>query len=370
MEMEMEVENLKVMTYGMEMEYLRSKAPFQPMGIWISDLAPKSFAEVIGNRKICAVLERIIESGQLPNILLSGNHGTGKRTLARLIVQTYLGNELQKGCLAIDGAINRGKDVIASGTKKSESSDQSVLFYANTVVTLRDGKKKIVLIYNFEDMTNEAQNALRRIIETYEYNTRFILICSRLDNVIEAIQSRCVLLATQLLSSEEAAELMTSVRRRNGLSPLDAEIVDIITMLSNGDMKKIINYTQCGGRGSDSSEGATAAIDVFHQIFNIPPIKTLEQMLLDTQDAHRQSHVLEKITYLFDQGYAYSDILEMLSKILAYSDIIADTVRFRYLEILAQYYCAMSQQTHEIHLYALFAEWARLGGGAGSGVIG
>lgn len=339
------------------MEFLRSKKEFKLMDIWTTKYAPTNLQEVIGNRGLCKVLTKYTETMQLPNILLTGSHGTGKRTLAKIIARTYLGDDYQRGCLPIDGAINRGKDVIACNSAKKTSdkgtlSTESVLAFAQRKIILKAGRKKIVMIYNFEDMTNEAQNALRRIIENCEGTTRFILICNNLDNIIEAIQSRCVPLITNLLTIEETEQLIHHVRTRNGQDDLDTDIVKIISMLSSGDMKKIINFTQT------ISALDHVDIETFHQIFNIPPIKVLEQILVETQTQATQPKVLERLMFLLKQGYAYSDILEMLSKILAYDKIIPDHLRIQYLKRLSEYYYQMTQQTHEIHLYAMFADFA------------
>lgn len=346
------------------MEFLRSGNTFNTMGIWTTDYVPDTIDNMIGNKKVCSVLKMFIETGQIPNILLTGNHGTGKRTLATLLAHEYLGDDYSRGCLAIDGAINRGKDVIACNnvkkiSDKTSMSTQNVLSFSQRKITLHKGKKKIVMIYNFEDMTSEAQNALRRIIETYEPTTRFILICNNLDNIIEAIQSRCLPLVTNLLTNDETHELISKLRITNHKEKLDDDIVKIITMLSSGDMKKVINYTQT------ISALDHVDIDTFHQIFNIPPIKVLEQILLDTQNLKTQPKVLERLTFLIEQGYAYSDILEMLSKILAHENVggaegLQDEVRFSYIKRLAEYYCQMSQQTNEIHLYALFSDFAEI----------
>lgn len=339
------------------MDYLRSKNDFKSMAIWTTDFAPKSLDDVIGNKKICEVLQKFIDTKQLPNILLTGNHGTGKRTLAKLLAQNYLGNEYQKGCLAIDGAINRGKDVIACNnikkiSEKSCLSSQNVLSFAQRKITLKNGRKKIIMIYNFEDMTSEAQNALRRIIETHESTTRFLLICNNLDNIIEAIQSRCAPLKTSLLSDKEARQLIDHLRKLNHQKPLDDDIVKIITMLSSGDMKKVINFIQTVSALEDID------LEIFHQIFNIPPVKILEQVLVETQDIETQPRVIDRLKFLLSQGYTYGDILEMLSKILAYTEVIPDNIRFKYLKKLSEYYCQMSQQTHDVHLYALFSDFA------------
>jgi DNA polymerase III delta prime subunit len=329
------------------------------MDIWTTKYAPTSLDEVIGNRKICTVFKQFVESRQLPNILLTGNHGTGKRTLAKLLAKTYMGPDYTRGCLPIDGAIHRGKDVIACSSSKktidkNTMSTESVLGFAQRRVLLPAGLKKIVVIYNFDDMTGEAQNALRRIIEICESTTRFILICNSLDNIIEAIQSRCVPLETNLLTIDETNSLICSLRARNGQANLSPEINRIIAMLSSGDMKKIINFTQT------VSSLDHIDIETFHSIFNIPPIKLLEQILVETLTKEGQSKVLEMIDFILQQGYSYSDIIEMLSKILAYETIIPDEVRFPYLKCLSEYYVNMTQHTHEIHLYAMFADFASI----------
>jgi DNA polymerase III delta prime subunit len=77
---------------------------------------------------------------------------------------------------------------------------------------------------------------------------------------------------SNLLSVTETEQLISHVRHLNGQSDLDDEIVKIITMLSSGDMKKVINFTQTISALSEVN------IETFHQIFNIPPIKVLEQI--------------------------------------------------------------------------------------------
>ncbi len=346
---------LNTRTYYMNFLCNRQK-PFQEMEIWTSDYCPKKIDDIIGNDTIKHILNKYLEAKHLPNILLTGSHGTCKRTFARLVVKTYLGEDYDRGCLSVDGAVCRGKDVISTNQQKKVATDKqnsngpNVLDFTKTQLSL-GGKKKIIIIYNFEDMTNEAQNALRRIMETNSSTTRFILICNNLDNIIEAIQSRCVPLCTNLLTIEESKRLISTIMEKRGLPPLSHDIVEIINMLADGDVKKIINYIQT------ISVNENITIDMFHEIFNVPPIKLLEQMLIETQRKETQHKALEKVTFMLNQGYNYGDILEMLSKILAYSECIPEGVRMVYLEELAKYYCEMTLYTNCVHLYALFSKF-------------
>lgn len=341
------------------MNFLRSRKQFQHMDIWIRDCCPQSLDEIIGNEEIKNILSKYLEADHLPNILLTGSHGTCKRTFAKLLAKNYLGDDFAKGCLSIDGAVYRGKDVISTNMVKKPSSDSgtpsgpNVLEFTKIKVSL-GGKTKIIIIYNFEDMTPEAQNALRRIMELHSDTTRFILICNDLDNIIEAIQSRCVPLCTQLLTTEETDKLIDHLLTSKGLPQLPDDVRRIINILSDGDMKKVINYTQTIAASGDIS------ITGFHNIFNVPPVRLLEQMLIYTQDVQTQPKALEKVTFLLDQGYNYGDILEMLTKVLAHSDCIPEELRMLYLKELSVYYCEMTPHTMSIHLYALFSKFAQI----------
>ena len=340
------------------MDFLRNRRnKFQNMEIWTSDCCPKTIDDIIGNDEIKFILKKYLEANHMPDILLTGNHGTCKRTFAKILVKSYLGDDFDRGCLSIDGAVSRGKDVISTSQTKKPSGDKqntngvNVLEFTKAKISLGN-KKKVIIIYNFEDMTDEAQNALRRIMETHAKTTRFILICNNLDSIIEAIQSRCVPLQTCLLTIKESKNLIQTLLERKSLPNIPAEIISVINMLADGDMKKIINYIQT------ISVVPSITLDIFHKIFNVPSVKLLEQMLIETQRLETQPKVLEKVTFLLEQGYNYSDILEMLSKILAYSECIPEKYRMMYLEEMATYYSEMTLYTSSVHLYAMFSKFA------------
>jgi DNA polymerase III delta prime subunit len=330
---------------------------FNDMELWTIDCAPRCIDEIMGNREICQIFRNYIKEGHIPNILLVGEHGTGKRTLARLLAMAYLGDDYERACLRIDGAIYRGKDVISSGpgkkVEKLSYTGISVHEFARTQVTLPDGRTKLILIYNFDDMTVDAQNALRRIMETYSATTRFILLSNNLENIIEPIQSRCIPLRTSLLDESECRQMIGNICRRKVVPELPKDIVDIIVILAAGDIKKLVNYVQM------ISSLECPDIRAFHSIFNIPPIRLLEKILLDTQRPETQQKALDLLSFLLRQGYNYVDIMEMLSKVLCRYEELPESTRIRYLEIINTDYCYITQVMPDIYMYSLFARFAR-----------
>jgi len=334
-------------------DFLRKVTQFEGMKLWTSDRKPKKMAEIIGNREICQIFQHYLDNGNIPNVILTGEHGTAKRTIAHIATKQYLNKDYKKACLEIDGAIYRGKDVISSGRNTSTSSKQGLPFGPNVLefstyrIRLPVNKHKIIIIYNFDDMTIEAQNALRTIMEKYASTTRFILICNYIGNIIEAIQSRCVQLQTKGLTYEEANELFVKLAG----SEVSDQIKHLVVMLSDGDYKKLINYAQVinGGAREEAMK-----IEEFYNLFNIPPIKTIEKILIDIYKGNDVYDTIKK--YLVDQGHAYNGIIDIVCKILVFHVIdIPEDVRYIWLGRLAKKYREITQNTHEVHTYTLFA---------------
>jgi DNA polymerase III delta prime subunit len=126
---------------------------------------------------------------------------------------------------------------------------------------------------------------------------------------------------------------------------ISKDVAEIISLISEGDMKRIINYSQ-----TVSVSGAS--LEEFYRIFNIPPIKYIEDLI---RKISRSEIVFDDIDFLMDQGHNYNDIIDILSRILAYrSDLVPDDLRYRYLKIISEHYCEISPNTVRLHMYALF----------------
>lgn len=332
--------------------FLREVSEFKPMSLWTRDRKPKTLAQVIGNQEVCQIFQRYLDHGNMPNVILTGDHGTAKRTIAHIVSTTYLGEHHSIACLEIDGAIYRGKDVISSSGSSTAASQclptgATVLNFATYKITLPPGRHKIIIIYNFDNMTVEAQNALRTIMEKYASTTRFILICNSIGDIIEAIQSRCVQLKTQGLNYDDADKLFTSL-----LPNVDKEIKDLVITLSDGDYKRLINYAQVINRGDCPTP---MDVDVFYNLFNIPPIKTIKMILTDIYQGN--SEVFNTIyTYLVEPGHSYSSIIDTVRTILVFqTDIeIPEHIRFRWLTIISELYSKITLNMGDVHSYALF----------------
>jgi replication factor C subunit 2/4 len=309
------------------------KFEFEPLGIWIYDKKPTLINEVIGNEALCKLLKYYIKTHKLPNLLLVGEHGSGKKTILHLFAKEYLDVDYARGKLIIDGAIDRGKDVIS----------ETVQGFAHQRVTMSTPtRKKLVIITNFDDMTIEAQNALRRIMEL-ETSVRFLMTANNTSDIIEAIQSRCTVLKTKPLDHLESKHLV------NALNPhVPSKVSDIISIMSQGDMKRITNYVQTLSVSDPITE------DLFYKIFSIPPVSYIETIL---SKLNQGELVIKDIDYLLDQGHNCNDIMDTLGRILVYNlDLLPEVIRYKYLSVLTEHSIGSFVHNERLHMYSLMAK--------------
>ena len=363
------------------MNFVRSLINTENYCMWNKKYQPTCLDDIIGNRALIFALKAYLNNG-LPNIILTGPNGSAKTTIANNLVREYLGDHYRVGCLHIDGAINRGKDTISDPEdkkSKSESTDTaSVMNFAKTKITLPLGRCKIVVIYNFEHMTKEAQNALRRIIELFAHNTRFILICNEMDSVIEPIQSRCVLLRTTSLTDNELkAAIYRVLDLRNPEDELSEknpseivetedgtdvetetiisdEVIDTICLISDGDIKKTINYLQV------ISNAEQPTLDTFYKIFNMPSIRSIKEIIYACQSKSTHNQAYQVVKQLILDGYNANDILDILVKTLIRMDDIFLHTKILYLRAISRCFYKTEIAPSVFHLFSLISILGRI----------
>lgn len=156
--------------------------------LWVEKYSPKTVDECILPDYIKKQFIDIRDSGKVPNMILAGPRGIGKTS--GLIA---LAKELDRDIMIINGSDERTIDVIRNKVKN----------YASTI-SLNPGKK-ILLIDEGDNMTHDAQLALRGCIEEFQKNCSFVFTCNNLNGINEAIQSRCPPITFKIPSKEKAA---------------------------------------------------------------------------------------------------------------------------------------------------------------------
>ena len=141
--------------------------------LWVEKYRPTTLENYVGNEHLKEKVKGYIENGDVPHLLLYGRAGTGKTTLAKLIV-----NSIECDHIIINASDENNVDMVRNKVKGFAS-------------TIGFKPMKVVILDEFDYMSQNAQAILRNLMETFSKHCRFILTCNYVEKVIEPIQSRC-----------------------------------------------------------------------------------------------------------------------------------------------------------------------------------
>ena len=193
--------------------------------LWVESYRPTSLDTYIGNEHLRSKVEVYIASGDLPHLLLYGRAGTGKTTLAKLLVKNIDCDYLY---------------INASDERKLEMVRDKVKNFASTIGF---SDLKVIILDEADYITPASQAALRNLMETFSKHCRFILTCNYVERIIDPIQSRCQSFQIIPPDRKQVAVHLSNILTQEGV---DTNVDDIVTIVNGGfpDLRRVINAAQ------------------------------------------------------------------------------------------------------------------------------
>jgi replication factor C small subunit len=306
--------------------------------MWVEKYRPKKISEVVNQKDIKGSLQALLKNQQeMPHLLFSGSAGVGKTTMAICISQEILGDRWKDYTLELNASDERGIGMVRERVKKFSrfaGLDTEIPF-------------KIIILDEADEMTSDAQTALRRIIEDTAKFCRFILIANNISKIINPIQSRCAVFKfSQIDEKEIITQLKTVLKKENGNA--DEKGLKEIAEYAGGDLRHAINLLQTAASMGDITQDSVKAAAGLTKTNDVEDVLKLA-VSGNIQDSRNKMIELVKV-----YGMSESDFLKYINQALF-------SAKYDNLEelsqIIAKYdYRILVGSNPEIQLSAMLAE--------------
>lgn len=311
--------------------------------MWVEKYRPMKLSSIVNQKEIIGSLKSLLKStSEMPHLLFSGSAGIGKTTTALCLAREMLGDNWKEYTLELNASDERGINMVRDRVKKFarySGLDTKIPF-------------KLIILDEADEMTSDAQTALRRIIEDTAKHCRFILIANNISKIIDPLQSRCAVFKFTRISEDDVATYLSEICKKEKIKS-DEKGLRTIYRYSEGDLRHSINILQTTasiGIVNESNVKTCAGLTKTSDVGEILKFAIAGKLF----DARNKMIELIKV-----YGMSESDFLKYLNE---ESYKIKTNHLSEILESIAKYdYRLIIGANPEIQLSALLAELGKIG---------
>jgi len=311
--------------------------------MWVEKYRPHKITDLVDQKEIVGSIQSLLKNqSEMPHLLFSGSAGVGKTTLALCLSHEILGEHWKDSTLELNASDERGINMVRNRVKtfsRFAGLDTGIPF-------------KIIILDEADEMTADAQTALRRIIEDTAKFCRFILIANHVSKIIAPIQSRCAVFKFSTIPKKDMIVHLKEIAKKEK-AKADENGLAAIYEYSEGDLRHAINLLQ-----ATASLGAITEANVKASA-GLTKIKDVDDVLKHAlagkiSDARNKMIELIKV-----YGMSESDFLKYINSAVykTKNKNLSDIV-----QTIAKYdFRILSGANPEIQLSALLAELSKFG---------
>ncbi|KAK4461060.1 replication factor C subunit 2-like protein [Cladorrhinum samala] len=322
---------------------------------WVEKYRPKTLSDVTAQDHTITVLERTLQASNLPHMLFYGPPGTGKTSTILALAKELYGPEFMKSrVLELNASDERGISIVREKVK-----DFARMQLTNPPAGYKAKYPcppfKIIILDEADSMTQDAQSALRRTMETYSKITRFCLICNYVTRIIDPLASRCSKFRFKSLDQGNAKKRLEEIAQLEGVG-LEEGAVDALIKCSDGDLRKAITYLQsaarlvgAGNKKDVNGEGdADSGMDVDEKLVTakivediagvIPDgtIQKLVQAMKPTRAGETYTGIAKVVEEMVADGWSAGQAMNQLYQAVVYDETIPDVQKNKIVMVFSE----------------------------------
>ena len=295
---------------------------------WVEKYRPKNSKEILLEPFIKQKIEKILENKSVPNMIITGEPGTGKTSTILFLAKQIYGDKYSENVLELNASDDRGLSIINNTIypfcKKKTScinEDNKNSNYPN---------HKLVILDEADSITPKAQNLLSNIISEFRKNTRIVFICNDCTQIIESIQSRCMIVKYPRINSDNLYQKIEYICQSEKI-PYTPTGINTLLFVSDQDIRQSINNLECIYYSFGNLEETT-----IYKLVDKPKPYYISQILTCCME-NNYVETINTVKNLYNKGYTPNDILLTFMKYLFESNDELNRINLKEETILKIY---------------------------------
>ncbi|AUB55911.1 MULTISPECIES: replication factor C small subunit [Methanobacterium] len=291
-------------------------------GPWVEKYRPQDLDDVVGQDHIIQRLKQYINEESMPNLMFTGPAGVGKTTTAIALAKAMLGEYWKQNFLELNASDARGIETVRKDIKS---------FCRLKAV---GAPFRIIFLDEVDNMTKDAQHALRREMEMYTKTSSFVLSCNYSSKIIDPIQSRCAIFRFAPIKGHQVIKRLEIIAKAEKVNYAPGTLESIV-YFAEGDMRRAVNILQ-----STSSMGEEVTEETVHDVVSKAKPKDVRRIVnmaldgdfMDARDLLREVMVVQGTSGEDMVTQVYQEVSRM-----AMDDLIASENYINLVEHIGEY---------------------------------